>query len=61
MSHFTLQLNYLPEHLKSSLPPTDSRWRPDQRALEDGDLALAARQKNLLEVRQRKTRRENEV
>jgi hypothetical protein len=38
MSHFTLQLNYMPESMKGKLPPTDSRRRPDQRALEDGDL-----------------------
>ena len=24
-----------------SLPPTDVRWRPDQRALEDGKIAEA--------------------
>jgi len=42
--------------LQDVLPPTDSRRRPDQRALEEGDLKLATDQKNLLEVKQRATR-----
>ena len=51
MSHFTLQLNYMTEELSQSLPPTDSRRRPDQRALEVGDFKLASAQKHLLEER----------
>ena len=33
-SHHTLQLNYLSQQLSESLPPTDSRFRPDILALE---------------------------
>lgn len=61
MSAFTLQLNHLPASLKPCLPPTDSRFRPDQRALENGDLKLASEQKNLLEVKQRQTRKRRET
>jgi oxysterol-binding protein 1 len=31
------------------LPPTDSRLRPDQQAVEKGDFKLAAFEKNRLE------------
>lgn len=57
MSFFTLQLNYLSDELKQVLPPTDSRRRPDQRALEEGNLRVASDMKNLLEVKQRQTRK----
>jgi hypothetical protein len=30
------------------IAPTDTRWRPDQRALENGDMKLAAEEKNRL-------------
>jgi len=49
MSFHNLQLNYLPNTLKPLLAPTDCRFRPDQRALENGDLKLAAEEKNRLE------------
>ena len=49
MSHHNLQLNYLPNFLELELPPTDSRFRPDQRALENGDFKLAAVEKNRIE------------
>jgi len=48
-TYFTLQLNYLPPGLKERLPPSDSRLRPDQRALEEGDLIKAASEKARLE------------
>jgi hypothetical protein len=48
-TNFTLQLNYLPTNLKAHLPPTDSRFRPDQRFLENGDLVNAAAEKLRLE------------
>lgn len=38
------------------LPPTDSRLRPDQRALEDGDLDKATSEKNRVEQKQRASR-----
>lgn len=37
-SSFTFQLNELTEDMKSYLPPTDSRFRPDVRLLELGEL-----------------------
>ena len=39
------------------IPPTDTRWRPDQRALELGDFKLAAKEKDRLEVKQRQARK----
>ena len=42
------------------IPPTDTRRRPDQRALELGDFKLAAKEKERLEVKQRAARAERE-
>ena len=60
MSHFMLQLNYLPKQLIPVIAPTDTRWRPDQRALENGDMKLAVVEKNRLEEKQRAVRMFNE-
>ena len=60
MSLHNLQLNYLPNTLRPLLAPTDVRFRPDQRALENGDLKLAAEEKHRLEEKQRAVRRYNE-
>lgn len=60
LTRFAINLNYLPKQLKPFLPPTDSRLRPDQRALENGDFKLAAECKNMLEEKQRAVRRYNE-
>jgi hypothetical protein len=57
---FTLQLNYLNKKLAKSVPCTDSRLRPDQRALELGDLKLAIEEKKRLEDKQRVRRKELE-
>jgi len=46
---FAMQLNYIPKNLEKNLPPTDARFRPDQRALENGDYELAASEKHRLE------------
>lgn len=54
---FTLQLNYLPEKLRPILPHTDSRFRPDQKALENGDFRVASDEKNRLEEKQRAVRK----
>lgn len=54
---FTLQMNYLPESLKPVLPHTDSRFRPDQRALENGNIQLAGDEKFRLEELQRAARK----
>jgi hypothetical protein len=39
------------------LPPTDSRFRPDIRKMEEGDIDLAGQEKNRLEEKQRQARR----
>ena len=49
MTNFAIDLNNLPESFKQYLPPTDSRLRPDTRALEVGDYELAASEKHRLE------------
>ena len=55
-TQFAIQLNYFPSWLQSSVPPTDSRRRPDQRCLENGDFENASNLKDLLEVKQRAVR-----
>ncbi|CAG2166837.1 unnamed protein product, partial [Oppiella nova] len=60
--HFTLfsmSLNQLTDALTARLPPTDSRFRPDVRKLEEGDLESAALEKNRLEEKQRDVRRQH--
>ena len=37
---FFFRLNEMTEELKLRLPPTDSRWRPDVRAMEEGRYSL---------------------
>lgn len=59
-SKFMVNLNYFPRQLKSVIAPTDTRWRPDQRALENGDMKMAASEKTRLEEKQRAVRRYNE-
>jgi hypothetical protein len=59
-TNFSSNLNNISQELKSTLPPTDSRLRPDQRALENHNLELAANEKHRLEENQRARRKENE-
>lgn len=47
--------------LKTWLAPTDSRLRPDQRAMEDGQYDKAAEEKNRVEEKQRAARRIREA
>ena len=54
---FALGLNFLPETLKGVIPRTDSRLRPDQKALENGQFDLAASEKFRLEEKQRAARK----
>nr|XP_024360842.1 oxysterol-binding protein-related protein 3-like isoform X2 [Physcomitrium patens] len=56
-TRYALALNELTPKLSYGLPPTDSRFRPDQRALEDGDLEKATPEKLRLEDKQRIARR----
>ncbi|VDM73316.1 unnamed protein product [Strongylus vulgaris] len=52
-SDFTMGLNQLHNEDESLLPPTDSRFRPDVRHLENGDLEKAVAYKQGLEKEQR--------
>jgi hypothetical protein len=54
---FTCCLNELTDKLKTLLPRTDSRLRPDIRDLESGRFDQAADEKNRLEEKQRAVRR----
>lgn len=61
MSKYQLQMNYFPKRLHKVVAPTDTRRRQDQRALENGDMKLAAYEKDRLENRQRTYRKYREV
>ncbi|KAI9222224.1 Oxysterol-binding protein-domain-containing protein [Blastocladiella britannica] len=61
LTPFALTLNQLPPSLVPALCPTDSRFRPDQRAMEEGRYDEAAFEKNRLEEKQREVRREREA
>jgi len=50
-------LNNLTPELKKKIAPTDCRFRPDQRALENGDLTVANSEKHRLEEKQRDSRK----
>ena len=54
---FAATLNEITENEDGFLPPTDSRLRPDQRALEHGDVDKAEATKARLEERQRARRK----
>ncbi|KAK3427552.1 hypothetical protein EUGRSUZ_F03748 [Eucalyptus grandis] len=56
LTHFAMTLNELTPGLKEKLPPTDSRLRPDQRHLENGEYEMANSEKLRLEQRQRLAR-----
>ncbi|EKJ73395.1 hypothetical protein FPSE_06467 [Fusarium pseudograminearum CS3096] len=57
LTPFVLTFNHIDDQLRPWLPPTDSRLRPDQRAMEDGEYDFAAEEKNRLENAQRSRRR----
>ncbi|XP_033914707.3 oxysterol-binding protein-related protein 3-like isoform X3 [Acipenser ruthenus] len=54
---FALELNELDPVTKLLLPPTDTRFRQDQRLLEEGNVELAEEQKQRIEHLQRERRR----
>eukprot|EP00262_Sarcandra_glabra_P009759 TRINITY_DN2431_c0_g1_i1.p1 TRINITY_DN2431_c0_g1~~TRINITY_DN2431_c0_g1_i1.p1 ORF type:complete len:812 (+),score=126.22 TRINITY_DN2431_c0_g1_i1:187-2622(+) len=60
LTRFAMTLNELTPGLKEKLPPTDSRLRPDQRCLENGEYELANAEKLRLEQRQRQSRKMQE-
>ncbi|KAJ7992193.1 hypothetical protein DPEC_G00275990 [Dallia pectoralis] len=57
-SRYARELNELTPELRKVLPPTDTRFRPDQRLLEEGDVAGADSKKEQVEQKQRDTRKE---
>jgi oxysterol-binding protein 1 len=61
LTPFVLTFNHIDDTLRPWLAPTDSRFRPDQRAMEDGEYDLAAVEKNRLEEAQRARRKVRET
>lgn len=59
-TYFALSLNEITPDIKNVLPPTDSRLRPDQRALENGEVDDAEALKHTLENEQRERRKQLE-
>jgi len=59
-SRFAIELNEITGVEKTKLPPTDARYRPDQRALEEGKFAEAENVKLGLEQAQRDRRRQRD-
>jgi hypothetical protein len=55
-TYFGITLNEITPDIADKLPCTDSRFRPDVRALEEGDLELAEDEKLRLEQLQRERR-----
>lgn len=60
LTPFAITLNALPERLGAWIAPTDTRLRPDQRAMEEGRYDDAADDKHRVEEKQRAARRERE-
>lgn len=61
LTPFVVTLNAVSDNLRPHLPPTDTRLRPDQRAMEDGEYDRAATEKNRVEEKQRAARRQREA
>ncbi|XP_053617817.1 oxysterol-binding protein-related protein 3-like isoform X7 [Plodia interpunctella] len=57
-TRFAMELNEMEPGMKEVLPYTDTRLRPDQRALEEGDVDAAEGFKHQLEQSQRERRRD---
>ncbi|XVF43845.1 hypothetical protein PTKIN_Ptkin02bG0072600 [Pterospermum kingtungense] len=57
LTPFAISLNELTPGLLEKLPPTDSRLRPDQRHLENGEYEMANAEKLRLEQLQRQARK----
>lgn len=60
LTPFVVTLNDPNPKLLPVIAPTDTRLRPDQRAMEDGAYDFAATEKNRVEEKQRATRRRRE-
>ncbi|KAL6484654.1 hypothetical protein MHYP_G00066990 [Metynnis hypsauchen] len=59
-TRFAIELNELCPEMTELLPPTDARFRPDQRYLEEGKVELAAAEKQRIEELQRARRKWHE-
>ncbi|XP_071546039.1 oxysterol-binding protein-related protein 3-like isoform X2 [Panulirus ornatus] len=59
-TRFAMELNELDEDQSKYLPPTDTRFRPDQRLLEEGNMSGAETMKTQLEQLQRERRKNRE-
>lgn len=57
---FAIELNELMPTHSESLPHTDSRWRTDQRLLENGDIQRAQEEKSRVEGIQRAAARKRD-
>ncbi|KXJ93907.1 Oxysterol-binding protein-domain-containing protein [Microdochium bolleyi] len=57
LTPFVLTFNDINDNLRKYIAPTDSRYRTDQRAMEDGEYDFAADEKNRLENAQRARRK----
>ncbi|CAG8553161.1 1408_t:CDS:2, partial [Dentiscutata erythropus] len=60
LTTFAATLNDLPDSLTNWIAPTDSRFRPDQRAMESGLYDTASSEKIRLEEKQRAKRKKRE-
>lgn len=60
MTDFAMQLNHPPD-CYPGLPQTDTRYRPDQRAVENGDIDTAIAEKDRIEEKQRQARKVREA
>ncbi|XP_068193959.1 oxysterol-binding protein-related protein 7-like isoform X2 [Antennarius striatus] len=56
-SQYARELNELTPELQAVLPPTDTRFRPDQRLLEQGKVLEADKKKDEVEEKQRERRK----
>lgn len=60
-SRFAMELNEILPDEASILAPTDSRFRPDQRLLEEGKIQEAELEKSRIEALQRDKRKRREA
>lgn len=60
-TRFAIELNEILPDESHLLPPTDSRFRPDQRLLEEGQIAEAEKEKSRIENMQRERRKKREA
>lgn len=61
LTSFAITLNGIDDNLRSYLAPSDTRLRPDQRAMEDGEYDKASDEKWRLEEKQRAARKKREL